>query len=335
MNYKQSKEILSEIQKANQILINCHRGPDADSVCSALATMKVLKKLGKHVDVVSPGKLPERVSFLPMTEEIKVQSFEGFDYSKYDLFLTLDSSTFDQATDTHDLPEDIRIIVIDHHLSNDNYGDINLVDAKSSSTCEMLYLLFDDWKIKGLGTDVYYLLMAGIVEDTGAFKFSSTSKKTFEIVCDLMDRGVDKDEIVRNLILSIDLKYFRYWGKVFERLEIDERYGFVYSAVDYKTYKPYENCEGIRQVTATSFFSSFKDSDFGVHIVESEIGKVSVNLRSRSNFDVSKPALELGGGGHAKAAGGQVVNMEFNKAVKHILGVIRKHAKVYSNRNEK
>ena len=85
MNYKKSKQILEEIKRAKRILLNCHRGPDADGIGSTLAMYEVLKKLGKKVEIVCPSEeLYEGVSFLENYQRIKSNvDFSKIDFSAY------------------------------------------------------------------------------------------------------------------------------------------------------------------------------------------------------------------------------------------------------------
>src|SRR3989344_2487838 len=151
MNYKESKQILEEIKKANKILLNCHRGPDPDSIGSALATKYVLENMGKTVGIICPSEgLYDDASYLKDYELIQKNiDFRKFNFNVYDLFITMDSSSWDMVSSDKDIPlASIPIIVIDHHKTNKEFGLINLVDKSVSSVGEMLFLLFQDWEIE-------------------------------------------------------------------------------------------------------------------------------------------------------------------------------------------
>src|SRR3989344_8203976 len=128
MYHELSTKILEEVKKANKSLINCHRNPDPDSIGSALALKVVLQKIGKEAKIICPTKLDKGVSFLKGFDEIEVVDFSKFDFKKYGLFITLDSSTWDMVTGAKNTsrPKGIKIITIDHHFTNDSFGDINL-----------------------------------------------------------------------------------------------------------------------------------------------------------------------------------------------------------------
>ena len=150
MNYKKSSLILKEVKKAKKILLNCHRGPDPDSVGSVLALYYFLSQMEKDVKIICPSGIPYRLEYLSGFENVETDvDIDSFDFSEFDLFITMDSSSWDMVTGEKGgkLPE-IPIVVIDHHETNTEYGLINLVDKKKASTAEILYFIFEDWEVK-------------------------------------------------------------------------------------------------------------------------------------------------------------------------------------------
>ena len=146
MNYKESAKILKEIKNAKKILVNCHRGPDSDSVGSAIALSRVIKELDKDATIICPSDIPADLMFLDGADRVKRVNFSSFDFSNYDLFFIIDSSTYAMVTGLKDNDKpSINTVVIDHHISNEKFGKINLVDAKTTSTGEILYKVFEDW----------------------------------------------------------------------------------------------------------------------------------------------------------------------------------------------
>ena len=328
MNYELSGKILREINKAEKILVNCHRSPDPDSVGSALAIRSVLEKMGKDVKVVCPTKINSKLEFLGGFDLIKqIVDFSELDYKSFDLFIILDSSSWDFASkmERGNIPP-IKIINIDHHKTNEMYGSINLVDSKLVSLSELLYLLFDDWGVN-IDKKMANCLLAGIIGDSGAFRFPGTTAKTLEIGAKLISLGADQKEIVFNIYTSIDFEEFKFWGKVMQEMKYDQEFNFVWVAIAYEVFKKYGGKKNYKKDTATTFFQSIRGSDFGIVMVEEEKNKLNVSLRSRTGLDVSKIAVELGGGGHRYASGGGIHGLSFEKAVKKVLNVARKYAK--------
>lgn len=329
MNYELSAKILAEIKKAKRILLNCHRSPDPDGIGSALALKLVLEKMDKEVKVVCPsGQIDKRINFLKGFEEIKIGTdFTKFNYSEFDLFITLDSASWDMVTgkDAVSLPQ-ISIINIDHHITNKNYGNINLVRTEASSVCELLFNLFTDWRAN-IDEKIASCLLTGIIADTGAFVYPNTSAETLGIVKKLIETGVDKNGIILQIYRSEDLNMLKFWGEVLRKMEIDKDFRFVWSAIPYSVYKSYGMPEYGKEGAASSFAPIVDNTDFGLIAVEEDPGRLFISFRSRTGFDTSKIAFALGGGGHIFASGAKIEGLPFSKAVEKVLEVARKYAK--------
>lgn len=328
MNYKESSEILKEIKKAKKILVNCHRGPDSDSVGSALGLSKVLEQMGKEVMIVCPSDVPDDLKFLNGADKIKKIDYSSFDFSKHDLFVAIDSSNYSMIAGAKELeqPKTIPFIVMDHHISNTGFGKINLIDSKATSTGELLFKVFKDWKIE-LDSNIAKSLLTGIIGDTGSFQYQNVGAETLETAAKLIKLGADKDEIIYNIYRNISFTEVKIWGKIIEGMEIDHKYHFVWSAIPITVYHDIVGIESAKEDAANLFFPIVKDTDFGIIMEERDDGALSVSFRSRSGFDVSKIAEEIGGGGHKAAAGARIEGLDFDDAVEKVLTAARKYAK--------
>ncbi|EKE12515.1 MAG: hypothetical protein ACD_13C00191G0011 [uncultured bacterium] len=323
MNYKQSTNILSEIKKAKKILLNCHRGPDSDSVGSALSLYQILKKMGKEATVICPSDIPSDLAFLPGANEIVRVNFTSFDFSDYDLFFVLDSSTYSMVTGLKDSEKpSIRTIVIDHHFSNEKFGDINLVDAEVTSTGELLFLLFKDWDVP-ITKEVADCLLTGIIGDTGTFQYQNVGQKTLKIAAELMEKGANKDEIIFNLYRNIEFREVKMWGKFIEKMMIED--GFVWSAIPHSVYEDLGEYVYAKEDVANLFAPIVRGTEFGIIMVEVSENVLSVSFRSRTGFDVSKVAKEVGGGGHKAASGARIEGLPFQEAVNKVLKAARQY----------
>ena len=327
MNYEESEKILDEIKKAKKILVNCHRGPDSDSVGSALAFYNVLTSMGKSVEVVCPSDIPSDLTFLKNSELIKKVNFTSFDMSTYDLFLVIDSSTYGMVTGLKDSKKPtINTVVIDHHFSNDRFGKLNLVDSSATSTGELLYKVFEDWKV-AIDKDAAGGLLTGIIGDTGCFQYQNVGKETLEIAAKLIDLGANKDKIIYNIYRNIEFKELKMWGKFIEKMRMEPEYNFVWSALSYAEYKDFGEYPYAKEDVANLFFPIVKGTDFGIVMVETGNNVLSASFRSRSGFDVSRVAEEVGGGGHKAASGARIEGIPFEEAVEKVLTAARRYAK--------
>ncbi|MFV1917673.1 MAG: bifunctional oligoribonuclease/PAP phosphatase NrnA [Patescibacteria group bacterium] len=330
MNYRESKKILAQVNKANKILINCHSRPDIDSIGSALSLYQVLKKMGKDVNVICPSVILESFNFLPFSGKIQKVSYKKFDFSKYDLFICIDSSSWAMVVgmaNSKKVPiPNIPLVVIDHHKTNQKFGKINLVDDKITSSAEIIYLVLEDWRVC-IDKKVASAILAGIIGDTGAFRYPGVTNQTLKIAGKLMEKGADKDEIIHNIYRSVDFNLLKFWGEVLKRMEIDEEHGFVWAAVPNEDFKRYKKPKDGKETAASNFTQIVKDTKFGLMMVEEEARNLSVSLRSRTGFDTSKIAAALGGGGHIYASGVKIEGLDFDDAVEKVLQTARKFAK--------
>jgi len=302
-----------------------HHNPDADSVGSAIAMARVLRHFGKEVKIVSSTDIPKNLCFLVENENHELIDFNKFDFSRYDLFITCDSSSWSRVAGGHDIPKpNMFFINIDHHISNQKFGDINLVVPDAAANCEVLYYLFQDWGVE-LG-DTSEHLLAGIIGDTGAFRFPEAGESTFKAALELM-KFSDKSKIIFELYQSFEENHVMIWKVIMDNLKIDHEHKFVYSFVRRETLEKYGRPWNAKSELADMLFQSIEGTDFGLIGAEDE-GYISVSFRSRTGVDVSRLAGEFGGGGHAWASAARIdiLHSSYDEAIDKILQTARKFA---------
>ncbi|MEK7112644.1 MAG: DHHA1 domain-containing protein, partial [Patescibacteria group bacterium] len=192
-----------------------------------------------------------------------------------------------------------------------------------SSTAELMYLVLTGLGVN-LNKSMSQNLLAGIIADTGAFQFSNVTSQTLAIAQKLMGNGADRWEIILNVFKSLPFNKLKFWGEILKEMEWDKEHKFVWSAVAYDIYKEFAEPISAKESAATLFAAIVKDTDFGMIMVEEEKGVLSVSLRGRTNFDVSRIAEKLGGGGHRSAAGAKVYGKDFDGAIIKVLEIARK-----------
>ena len=303
-NYFQSKLIFQEIKQSKNILINVHRNPDLDSIGSATALYRALNKIGKKATLVCPHEIPENYRFLKGADLVLTIDFKTWadtDVRPYDLFLILDSGSYDVVTGSKEIKlPDVKKIIIDHHRTNnwENYVE-RILDIKASSTSEIIFNLLNDWEVE-FDSDIATSLFAGISSDTVFFKYDQNAKNTFKITAELLDKGADRDKVVEQAFDSFDFDLVRMIGEFLTKIRKGDRY--IYSVLDNETYVKFGKQKGAREIVANLFARSIKGFDFGIMAVEYEAGKFALSFRSKKT-DVSVIAKKLGGGGHKNAAG--------------------------------
>lgn len=324
---KTVNEIYSVLLGANKILLTFHVSPDGDSVGSVLAFDLFLRQLGKKTKIISFSKIPRNFLYLPGMADVEIANIAKINLSEFDLYISLDAADKIMITKSEfpKIPERTKVINIDHHITNPNFGDINFIE-NVSSTAEVVYDIFKEWKVT-IDKQMAKLIFLGIFADTGCFQYPLTSAKTFSIASALMKKGADLNETVFTQFRSYNFKTLKYWGKVLENMQLDESKKFVWSVISASEIRDLEiepeDIDG-----ASSLFAPVTlGTEFGIIIDENE-GFVKGSLRSRASFDVSKLAAELGGGGHKQAAG-FILRMPLDEAVKLVLETARKAIKNY------
>jgi len=325
--YTQSTLILQEIKKAHKILLNAHRNPDLDSIGASTALAMVLKKMGKKVQIVCPHEVASEFMFIKGASDIETINFKDFkDFQLYDLFLILDSGSFDIITGSKEVElPDMKKIVIDHHRSN-SFTDVGLrlVEEKAAATCEIVYKIFSDWGVD-IDSDLATALFSGIAGDTVFFRYSENTKEMYKIIADLIDKGANKDTLVEKMFNNYSFGFVKLLGEFLDNMKLEKvgERAFVWSALPYRIFKKYGFPKGARETAADLFFQSVKGTSFGLAILEEKEGRVCVSFRSIGEKDVSGIARALGGGGHRNAAGATVMG-GFSASLKIIIDKAKK-----------
>lgn len=290
------EKIKEKIEAAHNILILTHENPDGDAVGSSLGFMHALKKIGKQVTVLIP-EINNMYSFLPGFSEIKheIENVEDFD-----LCIALDSSDTERLFICKPYFEKIEhTIVIDHHITNQNFGDVNYVNAVASSTCQNLIIVLAAMEI-AINKEMAECIYTGILTDTGGFRYN-TQSETFEFAAMLLETGIDISKIYRIVFDTTTEKRTRLLSRALDRLEIleDGKVAFTYITTqdvdelqnedgDYENIVNYgRNISGVE----VSIFAREKD------------GRYKISLRANEYVDVSQIASKYAGGGHLRAAG--------------------------------
>jgi phosphoesterase RecJ-like protein len=141
-----------------------------------------------------------------------------------------------------------------------------------------------------------------------------------------MDIGVDKDMIVNKIYRNEDFQMIKFWCEVLSRMQIDEEHRFIYSMIPYEIYKDFSGLDDAKAKAASLFAPIVTGTDFGFIGVEESPKFITVSFRGRTDFDTSKVAKELGGGGHKISSAVKFEGMSFEEVTEKVLAVARKYA---------
>ena len=312
------EQIKELIQKAKKILIVTHENPDGDAIGSSLGFMNGLKKISKEVDVVIP-EINEMYSFLPGFDLLK-QTANAEDY---DLCIALDSSDLERLGACKSLFEKIEnTIVIDHHITNQNFGDVNYVNAVASSTCQNIIVILAALDI-AINKDMATCIYSGILTDTGGFRFN-VQPETFEFAGMLLETGIDLARIYKRLFDETTIARTKLLGRALNNLEILEGGKVAFTYVTANDMQELNNQDG-DQENIVNYGRNIAGVEVSVFIREKD-GKYKASLRSNEYVDVSSIATMFSGGGHPKAAGFEISGT-LEDAKETILSEIRKQLK--------
>lgn len=297
---KMKKKFEAFLDSAHTVCILGHINPDGDCVGSTLALYNYIKKRNPEKKVtVFLDKPSEKFAYLNGFENVVTEP--AIDKS-HDFAIVCDCG------DTKRLGKYVKYLetaktsfLIDHHATNQGFCDEYLIEAKASSTSEMVYSFMDEELIdKNIAECIY----TGIIHDTGVFKYNSTSRKTMEIAATCMETGIDFGKIIDGSFYSMSVAQRRLLGYVLMDLKEVFDGKFVYATLDAKTMQSY----GIESSRDTDgFIDNIRETDGALcaaFFYQIPDGTYKGSLRSNStSIDVSKIAVNHSGGGHIMAAG--------------------------------
>ncbi|MBU1148933.1 DHH family phosphoesterase [Patescibacteria group bacterium] len=299
------QEIYDNFVKAKNILIVIHQNPDGDAIGSGLSLASYFKGKDWPHTIFSLDAPSKQFDFLPDIEVINSKQ-DVFVYTDFDLVAILDSGDLRYAG-VEELINKIPgsrplLINIDHHHTNQLFGDLNLVDPAASSTAEILFNFFDDLRID-INQNMATNLLTGILMDTGTFSNPATTIDSLSSSAKLLIQGGKLPQIISHAVKNKELATLKLWGKALSRLKKNNKTGFVTTAI---TQKDMEECQTNEEATegVSNFLNNLSDTKAVIVFRELGDGMIKGSLRTTDDLiDVSEIATMFGGGGHKKAAG--------------------------------
>lgn len=292
-------EIVKAIQCSNKIGITFHQSPDGDSLGSSTALLTGLRSMGKTAYIMSKEEVPSTFSYLSYSEEIngECRSIE----KGTDLVIVLDCGDVKRINAEINFEDrKYKIINIDHHMSNEYYGDINYVSTKSAAVGEIIFDLLNELGVeitKSIGECIY----TSILTDTSSFKHTNTTRKTHEVAGALVDIGINFNGIQRSVFENKEFDKVKFFGKVIDgiTLEVGGKVAFMEITQDMLAKSSLASIDSSEVI---SFGTMIKGVEVVALFKESTEG-VKGSLRSKTVVDVNKVAKNFNGGGHIRAAG--------------------------------
>jgi len=321
------RAIAFTIGKYKSFLVASHLRPDGDALGSQLALGLLLKDLGKEVEIWNNDPVPGKYVFLPQQQLIKQPPAKP---KTFDVVFAVDNATYPRLGKVKDAISSRKYLInIDHHASNDKYGDLALIDPHAPATGQILYELFRAQNYK-ITLDMATNLYAAIATDTGSFQYPNTTSQCLRDCADLIDLGVDVAAVSKKIYENFPIGRLRLLQKILDNLKMsyDNKVGSFWITTEMyeETGAKPEDNEGlidhVRSIDSVVVAALFE---------EAEENKIRVSLRSKnSSVDVNKVAMHFGGGGHAEAAGARIPGDpdDVERAVLEKIGEVLKQAKV-------
>lgn len=301
------------INSSKTVAVLCHVNADGDALCSSYSMAEVLSQMGKDVVCILEENPGNKYSFL----EGEYLIFDKSQEYMFDLAVAVDCGDDSRLGERTCIFNNAKhTINIDHHKTNNNFADVNIVKPNYCAAAEVLAELFLQMDIK-LSDNIARLLYIGIMSDSGCLKYSSTSPSTLRTVADLMEYDFDHAEMIRLLFDNKSMELTRLTGHVMDKVECFYNGKIAIICTDTKLLKRY-NVEHSDAADLINIPRSISGCEIAVEVKERD-GIVRVSLRSNGIAEVDKIAGKFGGGGHLRAAGATMTNMTLDDAKKAIL----------------
>jgi phosphoesterase RecJ-like protein len=259
---------------------------------------RALRHIGLEPTMACADPIPARYHYLSDAQAV-VQDIVSLD--PFDLLISLDCSDLERLGRFTQMPgfESIPLLNIDHHLTNLNFGDVNLVDVSASSAAEIVLWLVEYMAVP-LDVELATCLLTGIVTDTRGFRTSNVTVQVMEAALRLMKAGASLPYITQHGLDRRSTTALLLWREALSALQIQDR--LVWTTVSRAMCRA-AGYIGNGDAGLVSFLLSADDADVAAVFVEREDGRIEVGFRAVPGYDVARVALQFGGGGHALAAG--------------------------------
>ena len=319
------KEIITSKKFA---IILSHKGPDGDSLGSSLALSFYLSKLGLSNKVIIPDEFSDLYNWINGIDNVlcasnNINQVKSV-FSKADLIFCLD---FNHRSRVGELISPLlysnnnssKIIVIDHHTYPENFGDYEIIDPNSSSTCELIYdFIKNNGDIDMIDPSIAEAIYLGLVTDTGSFKFSSTTAYTHQIASHLIALGIDHTKIHNNIYDQNNISKINLLGYALQKIKIDNKSPLSYLSLSEKELSLFNFKKGDTE-GFVNYCLSLKEVEVAVFLRQ-DGDMVKISFRSKGFFKVNEFSKKYyNGGGHENASGGAVIGQEIDQVEKNLI----------------
>jgi phosphoesterase RecJ-like protein len=289
--------IKERLEKAKKVIIASHVRPDGDAIGSLLGLGLALREAGKSVQMVLADGVPSSFKHLEGSDLVVKEPT-----AECDTFITVDSADFRRVGkpfENFGQPD----INIDHHKTNENFGQINLIEPEEVATAAILARHLPEWGYN-ITRPIAAALLTGIITDTLGFRTSNTNASALRLCAMLLETGVDMTDLYMKALVRKSFPAARYWGAGLSRLE--QKNGIVWATLTLSDRK-LAGYSGNDDADLINMISAIDGNKVGMIFVEQSDNHVKISWRAlEPGIDVSQVAKHFNGGGHAAAAGADI-----------------------------
>jgi len=321
------KKVVECIKRNKYFLITAHTNLEGDALGAELAFYQILKKLGKFATIINEDELPYGYEFLPGASKIKKfkPNIKGI---RFDCFVALDCSDLKRTGEVYRINTAGKpILNIDHHISNERFGNINWVEPNVSSCSEMIYKLYKKLRLP-LDRNTAIFLYTGMLADTGSFRYSNTTSFTHKAVAELLKYNLDIPQIYKSIYENVPFSDMQLLSRILPEIKRQAGGRIIWFQVKKNMLKNRKLSFDLSE-HILSFGRAIKDAQVVV-LFKENLGvrdEVRMNFRSQGKVDVNKIAQFFGGGGH-KTASGATIGGTLEQVRKKVLAKIRESLKI-------
>lgn len=291
------------LRRYERFLVVSHINPDGDAIGSTLAVGEILRLMGKQAILVNEGAIPGKFSILAGSDRILNFTELGKEsIPPFDAVIAVDCADFYRigAVATC-FPEHVPLLNIDHHPTNDGYGETALLKPDAAATAEVLYDLVQELGIEP-SPELAQCIYAGLMTDTGGFRYSSTTPKVMAIASEMLAKGVNGNELAEELLEKLTYPQILLLQRALSSLTFSADRRIAWMIVTEEDIAAAgarnEDMEGL-----VNYPRNIEGVEVGLLFKQTRQGELKVSFRSAGKVDVSRVAKHFGGGGHILASG--------------------------------
>lgn len=324
------QQVLDVLNRCKRVLVTTHVRPDGDALGTAAAMALGMKQRGIEAEVLLLSHLPRKYAFIfqdcgIVHHDVEQGWPQRFGFDRFDALLVVDTGTWSQLPGLREKIDGWNApkIVVDHHLTQEDWADVKLVVTEAAAAGEIAAELLKRWEVK-IDAPIANALFLAIVSDTGWFQFSNTRPQTMQLAATLMEAGVDTDRMYQLLYQNERSERIALHTRAMQSLELLA--GGRLAVMRLRKIDFEQTRANVPDTEAAiNIPLQIRSVEVSILIVEPmDGGPVRVSLRSKGQVDVASFAQQFGGGGHARAAGLKLETL-FDGAYDRIISAMLKH----------